>query len=245
MALTERISSRRRAAAYAVHAFTASGAIAAMLSMLAAAAGDWTMMFAWLGLTLVIDGADGPLARLADTHRALPRFSGDIMDWVIDYITYVFIPAFVLLTAPLLPDGFAWAAAAAVLVTGAFYFSDTSQKTDGYYFRGFPAVWNIVLLYLFLWDASPWFNLALVLVLAALTFVPIDFVHPTRVKRWRTVTLAVTLLALILAVWAVAARLEPPTAVVWLFTLCGAYGWAIGLYETYEVRVGRRRNDAS
>ncbi len=236
MSQTEDTSSRRRAAAYAVHAFTASGVLFAMLAMFAAAQGDWPATFLWLGVTLVIDGADGPLARWADTHRAVPRYSGDIMDWVIDYLTYVFIPAYVMIAADLMPNGLGWLAASAVLLTGTFYFADTSQKTDGYYFRGFPAVWNMVLLYLFLWGAAPWFNFALVVVLSVLTFVPIDFVHPTRVMRWRTLTLGITLLSLILAIWAVVAKLDPPSFVTWALTLCGAYGWAVGLYETWRLR---------
>lgn len=232
-------SQRRRAAAYAVHAFTASGTVIAMLAMLAAGDGNWATMFVWLGIALVIDGLDGPLARWADTHRALPRYSGDIMDWVIDFITYVFIPAYVLIASDLLTGWLGWLAAAAVLITGTFYFADTSQKTEGYYFRGFPAVWNIVILYLFLWDAPDWFNLILVLLLAGLTFVPIDFVHPTRVTRWRVLNLCVSLAALVFSAWAVVERLEPPAFVTIGLTLCGAYGWAVGLYETWLVRRAR------
>ena len=239
MSQNDPISSRRRAAAYAVHAFTASGAVFALLAMVSATQGDWTATFAWIGVTLILDGADGPLARWANTHGAVPRFSGDIMDWVIDFVTYVFIPAYIFIMADLMPGYWGWLAASVVLVTGTFYFSDTTQKTDTYHFRGFPAVWNIVALYLFLWDASPWFNFGLVIVLAALTFVPIDFVHPTRVKRWRIATLAASFLAFALAIWAIAAHLEPPVFVTWGLTLCGAYGWAVSFYETWRVRRGR------
>lgn len=212
----------------------------AMLAMLSAARGDWPALFAWLGVTLIIDGLDGPLARWSRTEEAAPRHSGAIMDWVIDYVTYVFIPAYVMIEADLMPSGWNVLAAGAVLVTGVFYFSDVSQKTDSYHFRGFPAVWNMVLLYLFIWDAPQAFNVALVLGLAGLTFAPIDFVHPTRVTRLRTLTLAVSLAAIVLSVLAILADLAPSAVVVWALTLCGAYAWAIGLYETWRLSVHDR-----
>lgn len=227
---------QKTAAAYAVHAFTASGSVVALFAMLAAASANWAAMFGWLGVALVIDGVDGPLARWADTKANAGRYSGDIMDWVIDFVTYVFIPAYALATGPLLDGAAGWVAAAVVMLSGTFYFADTTQKTSTNHFKGFPAVWNLLLLYLFLWNGPAWFNLSIIAAMAVLTFAPIDFVHPTRVKRWRGANLAVAALALGLSVWAVAAALNPPSFVVVALTLCAAYAWGIGLLETYSSR---------
>ncbi|MDP1907734.1 MAG: phosphatidylcholine synthase, partial [Hyphomicrobium sp.] len=144
------------AAAFLVHIFTASGALLALLAMLAAIGGRWTEMFLWLSAALVIDGIDGTFARWLRVKETLPRWSGDVLDLVVDFLTYVFIPAYALAAGPLLPPAFALPAAAAVLISGAIYFADLQMKTGDYHFRGFPALWNIVLFYLFLLRADPY-----------------------------------------------------------------------------------------
>lgn len=194
-------SPSRRMAAIAVHAFTASGAVLGLLALEAATRQDWTAMFVWLGLALVVDGIDGTMARSVRVSEVLPRFSGDILDLVVDFLTYVVVPAYALLAAGLLPPGLAWPLVAAILVSSAFYFADGLMKTAEGGFRGFPAVWNIVAFLIFVIDAGAWINATVVLVLVGATFAPVVMVHPFRVRRFRAVTLAM------LAVWSVLAAL--------------------------------------
>ncbi len=182
-----------------VHILTALGAVLALLALRAAYIADWQAMFLWLGLALIVDAVDGPLARRFDVKRVLPRFSGERLDLIVDYLTYVAIPALVLTEAALLPEWSRLPAAIAILLSGLFHFSDVESKTDDGYFIGFPAIWNIVLLYLFALGLPPYGALTAVAGLVVLTFVPVFYVHPFRVVRLRLVTIAMTVL------WGVAA----------------------------------------
>ena len=138
-----------RIAAASVHLLTATGAVLALLALRAAHAGDWQMMFVWLGVALVVDAIDGPLARRLDVKTVLPRFSGERLDLIVDYLTYVAVPAFALTEADLLPEAARLPAAIAILLSSLFHVADLNSKTEEGYFVGFPAIWNIVLLYLF------------------------------------------------------------------------------------------------
>ena len=112
-------------------------------------------MFIWLGLALIVDGIDGPLARKANVEIVLPRFSGERLDLIVDYLTYVAIPAFALARADILPEAFRLPAAIAILLSSLFHVADRDSKTKDGYFVGFPAIWNIVCLYLFAFMPPP------------------------------------------------------------------------------------------
>jgi phosphatidylcholine synthase len=191
-------------AAAGVHVFTALGAVCGLLAALAAFDGAWERMFAWLGLALFIDGIDGSFARLTKVEERLPRFSGERIDLVVDYVTYVFVPALALIRAGFLDGTLGLILAAAILLSSLYHFSDLASKGDDYSFIGFPAVWNLVAFYLFALNAPQWVTYILVSACVVLTFVPMRWVHPLRVVRLRLVTLAATL------AWAVAA-----VATVW------------------------------
>ena len=143
--LPETVFSSRTLAAFAVHVFTACGAACALLALIAAASADWTQMFLWLGVALIVDGVDGTFARHLHVAELLPRWSGDVLDFVVDYGTYVLVPAYAIATGGVLPSGAALPLGLIVAVTGAIYFADRRMKTSDSYFRGFPALWNCVL----------------------------------------------------------------------------------------------------
>ena len=187
------------ALAFAVHIFTASGAALGLLALLAAVASNWPLMFTYLGIALFVDGIDGALARRFDVANRLPRWSGDTLDLVVDFTTYVFVPAYAVAAGGLLPPLAAIPLAIVIVVTGALYFADRSMKTADNYFSGFPAVWNAPVFYLFLLRPDPWIAATAILVLAVLTFVPIPFLHPFRVRRFRVFN------ALLIVAWAVLA----------------------------------------
>jgi phosphatidylcholine synthase len=187
--------------AAAVHVFTATGAVFGFLALAATAQGRWEAAFLWLGVALVVDGLDGPLARIFDVKETLPRIDGEALDLVIDYLSYVIVPAFMIYRAGLVPEGFAELAAGAIMLTSLFHFSDAQSKTHDGFFVGFPALWNLYVLYAFVLSPAPALVLAGVAVLGVLTFVPMKWGHPIRVRAWRGVTLAVT------AVWSLAALL--------------------------------------
>ena len=202
-----------RALAFCVHILSACGAALALLALWAAVRGAWPLTFLWLGLALLVDGIDGMLARALRTAERVPRWSGDTIDLVVDFTTYVFVPAYVIAASGVMPDGIAVAAGAVVAITGALYFADREMKTAEHHFRGFPATWNLVAFYLLVLRPPSYTAAAVVVVFAVLTFVPIRFVHPIRVRALRAIT--VTLLALWTAL-ALAAVLQDLTPDFWI-----------------------------
>ena len=196
-------------AAFAVHIFTACGAACALLALIAAVGGRWPQMFLWLGAAVVIDGADGTFARRLRIAEVLPRWSGDALDVVVDVLNYVFVPAFALAASGLLPALLAVPLGILIVITGSLYFADRWMKTVDYYFRGFPAIWNVAAFYLFLLKLPPWWSALSVVGLAALTFAPIHFLHPIRITHFRALTMAALVLWAILALVAVFEDLDP------------------------------------
>jgi phosphatidylcholine synthase len=219
----------RAAAAFSVHIFTASGAGCALLALMAAVGAAWTEMFVWLGVAVVIDGIDGTFARRLRLAELLPRWSGDLIDFVVDYTTYVFVPAYAMVASGLLPASLALALGLIVTVTGALYFADRRMKTSDSYFRGFPALWNVVAFYLFVLKPAPWLAAGAIVALAAATFAPIHFVHPVRVPRWRRVNMAALVLWGLLALFALAERLDPPDWVAAALAVIALYFVIVGL----------------
>lgn len=217
--------------AMGVHLLTATGAVLAMLALMAAVSGDWPAMFGWLLMAFVVDGVDGPLARRLDVRAHAPRFDGALLDLVVDYLTYAFVPAYALLSSGLLPGWTGWAAAVAVTLASALYFADTAMKTADASFNGFPGCWQMVALVLLAAEPPALPALALVLALAAAMFLPWRFVHPVRTRRWRAVTLPVACAWTALAGWTVAAGLDPPTPALWGLVAASAYLTLAGLAQ--------------
>lgn len=211
------------ARAFSVHVFTALGAAVALIAMVEAVREQWAAMFLWLGLALIIDGVDGTLARRYDVANVLPNWSGDALDLVIDYVTYVFIPAYAIVAGDLMPPWIAMLLGAAIVISGALYFADRRMKTDDYHFRGFPALWNVIAFYLFLLQPPPWAAAALVGILVVMTFLPIHVVHPMRVRRWRVLTLALTGVWAALAAFVVLRNFDVSPVVAATLTAIGLY----------------------
>lgn len=219
--------------AFAVHIVTASGAALGFVALLAASERRWTLMFWCLGAALFIDGIDGAFARKFRVAEVLPRWSGDVLDLVVDFITYVFVPAYAIAASGLLPPTLAVPAALLIVVTSALYFADNHMKTADNYFRGFPALWNAVAFYLFVLKPAPWVAAAVVIVLAVLTFVPFKFLHPFRVKRLRPVTLAALPLWGVLAAVALLYDLDPGPWIAYGLVLIALYFVAVGLADQW------------
>src|SRR5262245_35659856 len=137
-----------RALAFAIHVLTALGAAVAFIALDAAVSQNWPLMFAMLGVALIIDGVDGPLARAVNVSERLPRWSGETLDLVVDFVTYVFVPAYAIASSDLLPAWWSLVAGIVITTSGALYFADRDMKTNENHFRGFPAVWNLIAFYL-------------------------------------------------------------------------------------------------
>ena len=186
-------------------------------------------MFACLGLALIVDGIDGPLARAFKVAEVLPRWSGETLDIVVDFVTYVFVPAYAIAGSGLLPPSLALPAGIVIVVSGAIYFADRDMKTADNFFRGFPVLWNLAAFYLDLLQPSEWLTATIVALLAVLTFAPIKFLHPLRVTRWRALNIVFLTLWIMLALMAVALELYPGPYVTWPLVAIAVYFFGVGL----------------
>ena len=189
-----------RAAAFSVHVFTALGAGVALIALLEAVREHWAAMFWWLGAALVIDAVDGPIARRLDVVRLQPNWSGDVLDLVVDFVTYVFVPAYAITASGLLLPWAAPVLGMGIAVTGALYFADRRMKSADNHFRGFPGLWNVAAFYLFMLHLPPALSSLGIAVLIASTFLPFHVVHPIRVVRLRALTLSLITIGAVLMV---------------------------------------------
>ncbi|MFG5383003.1 CDP-alcohol phosphatidyltransferase family protein [Yoonia sp. R2-816] len=212
-----------RAKALFVHLLTASGAVFAMLAMLAAVEEEWSLMFLWLVVAFAVDGIDGPLARKYDVKSNAPAFDGVLLDLIIDYLTYVFVPAYALFKSGLLPGWTGWLAIIIITFTSALYFADTRMKTKDNSFSGFPGCWNMLVLVIFALEPNFWVSLALVSILAIAMFVPVKFVHPVRTERWRMLTLPTALAWTFFAGWAAWVDFYPDSWAHWGLVVTSVY----------------------
>ncbi|AZV77161.1 phosphatidylcholine synthase [Parasedimentitalea marina] len=229
--------------ALCVHLFTATGAVLAMLAMLAAVDAKWDLMFLWLVVAFVVDGIDGPLARRFDVKRYAPQFDGVLLDMIIDYLTYVFIPAFALFNSGLMAGWTGWFAIIVITFASAMYFADTRMKTKDNSFSGFPGCWNMLVLVIFALQPSHWTSLALVTLLSVAMFLPLKFVHPVRTERWRLVTLPVALAWTFFAGWAAWVDFHPQSWAHWGLVVTSIYLLFVGVVQQI-VPVQRKPQDS-
>ena len=215
--------------AFSVHVLTASGVAFAFVALILATGGQWAAMFVFLGLALIVDGIDGPLARAFKVAEVLPRWSGDTLDIVVDFVTYVFVPAYAIAGSGLLPPSLALPAGLVIVVTGAIYFADRNMKTADNFFRGFPVLWNLAAFYLDLLQPPEWLTAAIVALLAVLTFAPIKFLHPLRVMRLRVLNVVLLVLWFVLAFITLLFDLDPGPYVTWALVAIAVYFFGVGM----------------
>ncbi len=220
-----------RIKALLVHLFTATGAVLAMLAMLAAVEEKWDLMFLWLVVALFVDGVDGPLARRYDVKHNWPTYDGQLLDLIIDYLTYVFIPAFALFKSGLLPGWTGWTAIIVITYGSAVYFVDTRMKTKDWSFAGFPACWNMFVLVMFALRPDEGIILALVIALTIAMFTNLKFVHPTRTQRWRALTLPMATAWTVIAGWAAWVDFHPESWAHWGLVLSSVYLAGAGIAQ--------------
>jgi phosphatidylcholine synthase len=209
--------------ALSVHLLTATGAVLSMLAMLAAVEEQWSLMFLWLVVALVVDGIDGPLARRYQVTVNWPTYDGVLLDLIIDYLTYVFIPAYALFKSGLLPGWTGWIAIIVIVYGSVIYFADTRMKTKDNSFSGFPACWNMVVLVLFALKPNFELTLAIVVALAVAMFLNLKFIHPVRTDRWRAISLPMALAWTGFAGWAAWVDFDPQSWAHWGLVVTSLY----------------------
>lgn len=233
-----------QARAFSVHLLTASGSFLAFLSLVAASEKEWTAMFGWLGLALLVDGIDGPIARKLQVKYVLPTWSGELLDNIIDYVTYVLIPAFALYQSGFMGEGLSFLSGAIIVVSSAIYYADTGMKTKENFFKGFPVVWNMLVFTLFIVKPGEWTAFSIVVISAIISFLPIYFLHPVRVKRLRPLNLTVFLVWCALGIVGICYRLNSPEWVKIGMTISGLYIYVIGAIMQLFPQLGAQESQA-
>lgn len=236
----------KKGIAWSVHAFTTFGIVAGFLALVAVLKNDAFTAFIWLGVALFVDGVDGSLARKARVTEYTPNFDGASLDLVIDYFTYVAVPALMIYWFNMVPldfyfAGSTWSLVAAVLImaVSCYTFANVGMKSSDYYFVGFPAIWNVVVLYFYLLDTGAITNFVTVVLLSVLTFIPVKFVHPLRVTHWRSWTIPMTVLWAAMTLSLIISKKFPENdgivekIEVWLFGLSSLYFAVISLWRTF------------
>jgi phosphatidylcholine synthase len=206
----------RSIAAWGVHLFTATGAVWGLLSILAILDGNYKMMLVWIIIAMLVDGFDGTLARLVDVKTYAKGLDGALLDNILDYINYVLVSAFLLLKADLLPESVRLFSACSILLTSAYQFTQTDAKTDDHHFKGFPSYWNIVVLYMFLFNTPPWINFGVLMFLNVMVFVPIKYIYPSRNSYLRKLTLGLTYLYAAISILALLMYPHTPLWILWV-----------------------------
>ncbi len=229
-----------RLAAWAVHAYTAVGAVLALLMVHFSYQGEVRTVL-WLFLVaMVIDGSDGMVARRLRVKERVPELDGALLDNIVDYLTYVLAPMVLLWANGYLPDG-AWGGVVASLpvVASCYQFCRVDAKTDDHFFLGFPSYWNVVAFYVVVLELGVTATTVVLMVLAVLVFVPIKYVYPSRTETfwWANMvgaTAWLVVFGVMVALW--------PNVPLWLTLLSiayPAYYLAESLWLTFRSRGAR------
>ena len=225
--------------AWLVHLYTASGALSAFFSLNQVIQDRYREAFFWLALSVLVDATDGVLARRVNVSARLPWFNGDTLDNIVDYLTYVFVPAFIVWHVPLVPDGWGVVVPCAMLLSSVYGFSREDAKTADHFFTGFPSYWNIVVFYLYLAAWSMPVNAAVLLALAILVFVPVRYVYPSRSPVLRSLTIGLGIVwgvFLVIMLWLMPAI---PPIVFWMSLIFPLYYAALSLVLDQRRRASR------
>ena len=225
-----------RISPWLAHLYTATGVVLGFLALLAIIAKNFQTAFLWLFVAIVVDGTDGWLARRLRVEQRLPTFSGARLDDIVDYVTYVFVPACLLYQAGSIPPWGALPVTSAMLLSSAYGFASQEAKTPDHFFTGFPSYWNVVALYVFLARMPGWVNAVILLTLCGLVFVRTVYVYPSRTSMWRTATIAAACVwgaMLLWMIWALPDRSVGMLMVSLLFPL---------YYAVLSMMLTHRRN---
>lgn len=216
----------KKTLAWSVHLFTATGAIWGLLTLMAIFEQNWRMAIIWMIIAMLVDGFDGMFARWFHVKEYAKEIDGGLLDNIIDYLNYVVVAALILVKAPnLMPYGFAYAGAFSILLTSGYQFSQVDAKTDeqSYFFKGFPSVWNFLVIYMLLLGLNPWINLVILIICNILIFVPVKYLYPTRNTRLRKLTLGLTYLYCAIGVYGLLQYPSVPQWVLWFSLIYIAY----------------------
>ncbi|MEZ4886287.1 MAG: hypothetical protein R3E32_16245 [Chitinophagales bacterium] len=242
LANTSKFTLLEKTLAWSVQAFTASGAVAGFMAIVAISAHEWQKAMMWLLIALIIDGIDGTFARLFRVKKVLPNFDGKAMDYVIDFANYAIIPTYFFYEVAIVDETWRMPCVVVMLIISAFYYGTPGMVSDDFHFVGFPVLWNIVVHYLFFVFTFPsMVNVVLILFFAILHFVPIKYLYPSRTSKMMVLNIANTVLCMVsnaMVIW-----LYPEVNIWWMAASIGSilYFIVMGLYNTFTTQIERNK----
>lgn len=226
-------STQRKLLAWGVHIFTASGLIVGLLALVAIVERDWRRALLLLFIAVLIDTVDGRLARAFRVKEVLPNVDGRMLDYVTDFTNDVLLPVLFLYETGLLPASARLVCCAVILLVSCYHYTNLKAITDDFHFRGFPAMWNFVVFYLFVLGLNPFWNLVVIGVFCCLHFIPIDFIYPTRTIRLRKLSFSLVLLLAVVNLIILIRHPLHDTTLLSISLLIVGYLMALSLYQTY------------
>jgi phosphatidylcholine synthase len=223
-----------RLAAWVVHAYTASGAVLALLMVHFSYQGEVRTVL-WLFLAaMFVDGTDGMVARRLRVKEHVPELDGSLLDNIVDYLTYVLAPMVLLWANGYLPDGATGGVVAAIpLLASCYQFCRTDAKTEDHFFLGFPSYWNVVAFYAIVCSFSATVTTVALLLFAVLVFVPVKYLYPSRTEKLWYANMALSAVWLGLFAVITARMPDPPAALVVLSLGYVVYYVAVSLWLTF------------
>lgn len=228
------MTTARRVAGWTVHFYTALGAVAAVFALLAVARDEIGVAMLLLALAVAIDASDGALARLARVKEVVPEYDGAKLDDIVDYLTFVVVPIYLMLQTGMLVGVSGYAAAAAAVLASAYRFCHEDAKTPDHFFTGFPSYWNIVAYYFYVFETPPGWTAATTAVLAVLVFAPLRFIYPTRTEFLRRWTIGLGLIWAVLTLMTLAALPERQTTLAGVSLFYPAYYTLLSFYMQWR-----------
>ena len=179
--------------AWAVHLFTASGVVWAFLSLDAIVGGRFSDAYFWMLVAVIVDATDGMLARACRVKEVLPHIDGALLDNIVDYLNWTFVPAVFFYYSGWLMDP-KWVWPAFILVSSAFAFVHSGAKSvELGFFRGFPSYWNIGVFFtdislrqfeVVVGSSGSQTITVAISVFCLLSILPVYFIYPSRAVRW-------------------------------------------------------------
>lgn len=227
--------------AYSVHALTASGLVFALLAMYyVTSKGNLRWYFIFLTVTTAIDAIDGTLARKFKVKEFAAQVDGALLDNIIDFITYAFLPAYFIFSSNIIDNPYAIIASVMVMFVSGYQFCQTNAKTDDHYFVGFPSYWNITILYLYWMQLGSVINFIIIAVLAVSVFIPIRYIYPSRTKPLMIPSLTITTPWLAAIFYVLIYRFDdPPRWFMYYSAFTIAYYYLASFYLNYKYKLMR------
>ena len=224
---------------FSIHFFTGIGIIAGFLALIAVLNNNQKEAFLWLGLAFIIDSVDGTLARRFNVEKNLPNIDGKMLDSIIDFFNYVIVPSLMIYWFEYVPDQFNVYIPLILIFISIYSYVNINVLTNDNYYNGFPAIWNVIVLYFYVFGTSQNFNLIFLILLILLKFSPIKCIHPLRVKKLKNLSIFFTIVWFITSTFLIITKnlnINPLYEIFLMFSwvISNIYFISVSMFKTFR-----------